>query len=418
MQTSMKVANIKQSGIRALSTACASMGGINLGQGLCDTPIHEQIKQAASQVIYDDKSLYSASEGLLELRQVITDKIARFNKIVVSTDEVIVTNGATGAFVCAILSLFNPGDEIILFEPFYGCHKNIIEFHGMIVKTVSINLNDFSINLDELTKTITQKTKGIVICNPCNPCGKIFSLAELLAIGAVAKKQGLVVISDEIYEYITYPGVEHHSFANLADHKNFTITISGLSKTYNMTGWRLGYASGPAHIIHKMASIQDLLYVCPPTPLQHAAISAFTLADDYYLEMKKTYLAKRDYTVNQLIACGFSVPIPQGAYYVLADFSNLPFDNDEQAAMFILQHAKVATVSGSNFYINPEDGKKKLRICFATDEARIKLAMETISKLPTISLNVVFNDHAPVKIAAAPISPNSRPMYCSFLRDS
>lgn len=267
LKTSQVSETLRQSGIRAASTECEKIGGINLGQGICDLPTPEVIKQAAIRAIEHEKNVYSACEGVFNLRQAIAHKIQTFNKIPVQAEtEVLVTHGSTGAFICATMSLFNPGDEVILFEPFYGYHKNILELYQVQVKAVPINLDDLSVQMEDLEQAITPKTRAIIICTPCNPCGKVFSEQELLAIGEIAEHYDLAVITDEIYEYITYPGYKHVSFARLKNFKERTITISGCSKTYNMTGWRLGYASGPAHVIAKMALVQDLVYVCPATP--------------------------------------------------------------------------------------------------------------------------------------------------------
>lgn len=381
---SEKTKHLKQSGIRAASTKCAALNGINLGQGLCDLPTPDAIKQGAYDAIAENKSLYSPCEGILPLRQAISKKLASFNKIKADAEsEIIVTHGSTGAFVCAINTVFNPGDEVILFEPFYGYHKNLLKLHGISIRPVSINLDNLQFSIDELANAITEKTKGIVICTPCNPCGKIFTRNELQAIGELVQKHKLYVITDEIYEYITYPGFEHVSPASLPAFEHQTITISGFSKTFNMTGWRLGYAAGPKDIIAKMALVQDLLYVCPATPLQHAALKAFEINDDYYQNMRKTYLAKKELVVSALENLGFKVTTPQGAYYLMADFSALHFADDEAAANFILEKAKVATVPGRSFFDNPEHGKHYLRLCFALDETKLDLAMTQMQAIKT-----------------------------------
>jgi aminotransferase len=335
---SERVQGLQQSGIRAASKQCYEIGGINLGQGVCDLPILHEIKQAAHLAIDEDKSIYSPCEGIPALRAKIAEKIKHFNHVTINPEsELIVTHGSTGAFFCAITAAFNPGDEVILFEPFYGYHKNLLLLQHINVKTIPINLNDMSIDFDRLKAAITPKTKGIVICSPCNPSGKVFSLDELLAIGELVQKYNLLVITDEIYEYITYPGKEHISFASLGDFKNCTLTISGLSKTYNMTGWRLGYVSGPAELIAKMALVQDLVYVCPNTPLQYATIKAFDQPDHYYQSLSVGYLKKRDALVNTLQDLNFNVVVPEGAYYLLADFTAHGFKDDNEAMQFVME---------------------------------------------------------------------------------
>jgi aminotransferase len=377
--SSEKTKDLKQSGIRAASVECAKIGGINLGQGVCDLPVADLIKQAAYEAIETNKSLYSPCEGILELRQKISHKLVNFNHIKADPiNNILVTHGSTGAFVCAVNTLFNPGDEVIFFEPFYGYHKNILALNNINIATVPLHFSDFSFDINDVKKAITSRTKGIVICTPCNPNGKVFSQAELLAVGKLAEQNNLYVITDEIYEYITYPGHEHISFASLENFAERTITISGFSKTYNMTGWRLGYAAGPAAIIAKMALVQDLLYVCPATPLQHAVLAAFELADNYYQLMREKYLAKRDLVVNTLRELGCELAVPQGAYYILADVKKLDFNDDEHAAATILAKAKVATVPGRSFYLNPQQGNHIIRICYALEEEKIALAMHQL----------------------------------------
>lgn len=377
---SERTTHLKQSAIRSASARCAEMGGINLGQGVCDIPTQKEIKQAASDAIFNNKNLYAAHEGVFPLRAALMKKIQQFNQVKLnSTAEILVSHGSTGAYVSAIKTLFNPGDEIILFEPFYGYHKYIAELLGVKTASIKIDASDYAIDFALLQKTITKNTRGIVICTPCNPSGKVFSKQELITIGELAKKYNLFIITDEIYEYITYPGYEHISIASLNDYWDRTITISGFSKTYNVTGWRLGYAYGPEEIIAKMALVHDLLYVCPPTPLQHAMLAALDLPNDFYTTMQSEFLAKRDYMVNALQNLGFKLQTPQGAYYLMADFSDLGFADGETAANNFLEHAKVATVPGRSFFSNPEDGKHLIRICFALDEEKLHAAIAELT---------------------------------------
>ena len=350
-KTSSRIGLLKQSGIRAASTRCASLGGINLSQGISDLPTADSIKQAAYHSINDNKNTYSTCEGILPLRQMISAKIRRFNQLDYDPHtEVMVTHGATGAFVCATQVLFNPGDEVILFEPFYGYHHNILSLAGVTVKTVPIDLESLTVDYQAMDRAVTSKTKAIVVCTPNNPTGKVYSKAELMCIGEFARAHNLCVITDEIYEYVTYPGFEHVSLASLADFRERTITISGFSKTYNMTGWRMGYMTGPQALIEKMTLVQDLLYVCPVTPLQYACLTALELEAAYYSDMQDVYLKKRDTLVNALRSMGFKVATPQGAYYVMADFSALGLEDDEKAVHYLLEEGKVATVGGRAFY--------------------------------------------------------------------
>ncbi len=370
---------LKQSGIRAASSMCRRQNGINLGQGVCDIAMIDDIKQAGIDAILSNKSTYSECEGVLGLRRSIANKAKAFNQLLVDADkEVIATHGATGAFVCATRTLFNPGDEVIVFEPFYGYHKNILDLMNVKVVGVPINLSDFSIDLQRVKDAITSKTRGIIICTPNNPTGKIYSEEELRAIGEIACQKDLVIITDEIYEYITYPGFKHCSMASLSEElKERTITISGFSKTFNMTGWRLGYALAPAHIIEKMALVQDYYYVCPVTPLQHAGIKALSVTDEYYQNLRAMFDEKKALTVTALREMGFRFNDPEGAYYILADCSFLK--KDSQAVVDeLMAKANVATVSGRAFYLNPDDGSGSLRFCYALDSDILKSAYKNL----------------------------------------
>lgn len=371
---------LKQSGIRAASTMCRELNGINLGQGICDIPVIDEIKQAGVQAILDNKSIYSACEGALDLRQAIAHKTKQFNHISVNPEsEVIACHGATGAFVCATKVLFNPGDEVIVFEPFYGYHKNILDLMNVSVVGVPINMQDFSIDLNVLKDTISPKTKGIIICTPNNPTGKVYTKEELLAIGEIACQHDLAIITDEIYEYITYPSFEHVSMASLSDElRQRTVTISGFSKTFNMTGWRLGYATGPAHVIEKMALIQDYYYVCPVTPLQHAGAYALSVSNDYYQNLRSMFLEKKELTLKALNTLGFSYIEPQGAYYILADCHHLNKNNSQDVVDELMAKAQVATVSGSAFYLNAKDGAQCIRLCYALDSTILSKAYKKL----------------------------------------
>ena len=242
------------------------MQGINLGQGISGLSVDEVIKEAAYTAMQENHNSYSACEGVIELRIAVSQKIQSYNGVFYDPNhEIVITHGSTGAFVCACKTLFNPGDEVIIFEPFYSYHQSILKLFNVTIKTIAINLDDLSIDLLTLPKLITSKTKGIVICNPNNPSGKVYSKEELTKIGKIASDHNLYIISDEIYEFITYPNFPHISMASLTEFRDRTLVISGFSKTFNMTGWRLGYIVGPAAILQTIALVQDLLYVCPST---------------------------------------------------------------------------------------------------------------------------------------------------------
>lgn len=375
-------AHLQPSYIRSLSKRCIEMGGINLGQGVCDIPTPAPIRQAAAEAMNANKNQYSSSQGLLEVREALAAKLCSYNRLPIrNSHQVMVSHGGTGAYVCALLTLMNPGDEIILFEPFYGYHRNIAELLGIVIKTVTIDLETYEIDQTELDAAISSKTKAMVICTPGNPSGKVFSQAELLSLGEFATKHNLYIITDEMYEYITYPGVEHVSPGALPGLFERTITLSGFSKTFNMTGWRLGYAAGPEEIIRRMSLLQDLIYVCPVTPLQHALTTALHFTVDYYAEMQASYLQKRDLMVAGLRDIGFKVKTPEGAYYLMLDLQQFNFRDDIDAADKILADCKVAVVPGRAFYLQAEAGQAYCRLCFAIERPHLEQALEQMQSL-------------------------------------
>lgn len=357
--------------IEAVTEYCQKINGIDLSQGISSLPVPEELLSGVdgaqnNQIIHR----YSSSKGIIGLRNIVADKFYQFNRIKVSPEtEVIITHGATGALTCAIKVLFKPGDEVLLFEPFYPAHRNLLDFFGIQVRLVPLNLYDLSFDLEQFEQSISTRTRGIVLCNPANPLGKVFQESELNALSAIVEKYHLNVISDEIYEYITYDSHQHISFACLGNNRSRTITISGFSKTYNATGWRIGYAAGPSYLISQMVKIQDLLYVCPVTPLQHAMKRVALLENSYYKNVIQFYQTQRDVVINTFNNLGFKPIVPQGTYYILIDISN-HFSDAEIASRLLLQKAKIATIPGSIFFTSAI-GKKYIRICFAKSVHRL-----------------------------------------------
>lgn len=376
--------DLRQSDIRAVTQMVNKHKGINLGQGICDLPTPEPVKKGAIGAINQNKSIYSYHSGIQNLRADTAEKFRKFNNIKCDGEtEVMITTGSTGAFVAACLATLEPGDEVIQFEPFYGYHVNLLKILGF--KPVFVPLEDKSWNVDfgRLEKAITPKTKAVVITTPGNPNGKVWSSDELKTMLGLLQKYDLWAFTDEVYEYMTYDGNEHVSLASLDDAFERTITISSFSKTFNMTGWRLGSAVGPAHVIDKMGLISDLIYICPPTPLQHGLAEAFHMDEAYFGIMKADYVKKRRMFCDALGDAGFEFREPQGAYYVFANFEKLSRDNpgmenDKATCETLIREARVASVPGSSFYANPEKGKYYLRFCYAKEYDVLEEACELI----------------------------------------
>ena len=380
-----RIHGIEQSDIRKMSRLCAEFGGVNLGQGICDQPTPAPVKAAAKAAIDADRSIYSKYEGIDPLRAAIARKMADYNHLPCDPDtEVLVTAGSTGGFVAAALSFIEEGDEVILFSPFYGYHLNVLKLARPTIRSITLRGEEWAFDRDELRRAFNRKTKAVCINTPCNPCGKVFTREELEFIAQLCVEHDCLAITDEIYEYILYDGREHVSIATLPGMRERTITLSGFSKTYNMTGWRLGYSVAPAELTGPMGVIADLLYICAPTPLQHGVLAAFDLPKSYYRELLDDYARKRATIMAACDAVGLRSLPPQGSYYLMVDVRDAGFASDREAADVLMRRCGVATVPGSSFYVDPADGATQLRICFAKQDHDLAAACEGIAKLASV----------------------------------
>ena len=376
---------LEQSDIRSVTRRVEAVDGINLGQGICDLPTPQPIKARAQQAIEEDRSVYSHHAGIESLRRAILDKVQRENGIPAShPEEVVVGVGSTGAFVSAAFTLLEEGDEVVLFEPFYGYHRNILELTGATLRYVPLGGPDSTFDPGAMKEAMTPDTKAVIVNTPANPSGKVWTPDELTALLDVMQAHDLVAITDEIYEYMLYDGAEHVSLASLPGAYERTVTLSGFSKTYNVTGWRLGYGVAPAPIAEKMALMNDLLYICAPRPLQHAALAAFDEMDaSYFEQLRADYAERRQLLCETLEDIGFDVPWPEGAYYALADFSALAdrragFADDAAACDTLIDEAHVGSVTGQSFYEDDADGDTELRFCFAKEMPVLRQACEQL----------------------------------------
>jgi aminotransferase len=376
-QISDRLRGLVQSDIRRMSRECERVGGINLGQGICDLPTIPELVEGACDAIASNKATYSKFEGIDPLREKIARKIERHNGFNVDpATEVVVTVGSTGGFAAATLATLNAGDEVILFEPYYGYHLNTLKVLGIVPKFVPLQTPDWTIDFDALRAAFGPKTRGIVVCTPSNPCGKVFTRDELERIGALCHEFGAWAFTDEIYEYIVYDGRKHLSMASIESCRDVTITISGFSKTFSVTGWRIGYVAADARIASSIGLVNDLFYVCAPTPLQWGIARALDIGDDYYAALAADYEKKRDLLAAALDAAGFTPSVPQGAYYMLARIPDEMRD-DREAAQTLLESSGVASVPGSAFFVS-DAGKRMLRFCFAKDFASLEDACRRI----------------------------------------
>jgi aminotransferase len=371
-----------QSEIRAMTVECERVGGVNLAQGVCDTEVPQPVAARAVEAIAQGHNIYTRMDGIAPLRQAIAARAARHNGLRADPDaEVLVTSGATAGFCAATMALFDPGDEVILFEPFYGYHRNTLQAHRVEAVTVPLAPPAWTLDFARLRAAITPRTRGIVINSPSNPSGKVFSRAELEAIAALALEHDLFVLTDEIYEYFVFEGARHISFATLAGMAERTITISGLSKTFSITGWRVGTLIADRRWLAAIAYFHDLLYVCAPTPFQHgAAAGLMQLPESFYEGLGTEYQKKRDTLCAALGDAGLTPSVPQGAYYVLADVSSLAGANAREKARHLLRATGVAAVAGTAFFAEGR-GEKLLRFCFAKRDEDLDRACMLLRKL-------------------------------------
>ena len=380
-QISDRLRGLVQSDIRRMSRECERVGGINLGQGICDLPTVPLVAEGAIEAIRENKATYSKFEGIDRLREKIAAKCETFNGFKVDPHtQIVVTVGSTGGFAAAAMATLNPGDEVILFEPFYGYHLNTLKLLGVDIKYVPLEQPDWIIDFDRLRAAFTPRTKGIVVCTPSNPCGKIFTVDELTRIGALCREFGAWAYTDEIYEYIVYDGRRHVSMASIDSCRDLTITVSGFSKTFSITGWRIGYVSAPAGIASSIGLVNDLFYVCAPTPLQWGVARGLDIEQSYYDELARSYQVKRDMLASALRDAEFEPLVPEGAYYMLADVTKAGFSSGREAADALLERARVASVPGTAFYQSSR-GETMIRFCFAKDLEPLEEACRRIRQL-------------------------------------
>jgi len=372
---SRRMAHLTQSEIRAMTQACLDRKGLNMAQGVCDTPVPGAVLQGAAQALQEGYNLYTRFDGLPELRQAIATKLARYNGLHADPErQITVSAGATGAFHCACAALLDPGDEVILFEPYYQYHVSALRAVEAVPVIVTMHSPDWTYALDDVRQAITLKTKAIVVNSPGNPSGKVFTRHELEGLAGLARRHDLFIFTDEIYEYFLYDGRSHFSMAALPDMAERTITIGGYSKTYSVTGWRIGYSVAAEVWAQAIGAMNDLLYVCAPAPLQMGVARGINeLPDSFYRGLARDYEKKRDRFCAALTKAGLTPSIPSGAYYVLADVSGLPGTTGKQRAMYVLEQTGVAGVPGEAFFSGPT-GADFLRFSYAKTDADIEEA--------------------------------------------
>jgi aminotransferase len=366
-----------ESVIREMTRVCDALGGYNLSQGFPDFDSPKEIREAAIDAINEGCNQYPTTFGEPELREAISRKAKIFNKIDYDSDtEITVTCGATEAMIATLKAIINPQDEIIIFEPFYENYGPDGILSEAVPKYVTLNPPNWEFDFEELKKAFNEKTKAIIINTPNNPTGKVFSLKELEFIADLCIKWDVYAITDEIYEHILYDGEKHISIASLPGMRERTITINSASKSYSVTGWRIGWAIADKRITERIRKVHDFLTVGAPNPFQHAVVVALSFPPDYYENLRNYYLKARDFLYELLKETGFKPYLPKGAYYIIADISclmdKLKVENDVAFSYKLLELTKVATVPGSSFYSQTEKGKNWVRFCFCKKWGTLK----------------------------------------------
>src|SRR2546423_8190991 len=384
VDVSRSASRIAQSEIRIMSVECERVRGVNLAQGVCDTEVPSIVRRAAEAAAESGLNQYTRLDGIPTLRAAIANKLRDYNRLNVDPEtQLLVTSGATGGFFAACMAMLDPGDEVILFEPFYGYHAHTLTALNCVPVFLRLEAPDWTFSPDDLERMITPRTKAIILNSPANPSGKVFNRTELGWLGDVAIRHDLLIFTDEIYEYFLYDGHEHVCIATLPGMAERTITISGFSKTFSITGWRIGYAACPARWKTAIGYFHDLTYICAPSPFQHGAAAGLNeLPKKFYEDLRTEYLQKRDLLCTALNQSGLTPSIPQGAYYVLADSSGLPGKNSKEKAMHLLHETGVAAVPGNAFY-HDDAGENLLRFCFAKTMTELENACNRLQRLGT-----------------------------------
>jgi aminotransferase len=358
-------------------------GGINLGQGVCDLDSPAPLLEGASASIHGgDRQLYTPYAGLPELRQAIADKLRRHNGLAYGPENVAVCTGSSGAFFAAGMTLFEAGDEVVLFEPFYSYHWTTIPLFSATPKAVSLDRGTMAFDAAALRRALTKKTRAVVVNTPGNPSGKVWTRAELDELAAVLDGTDVLVLTDEVYEYMCFDGRKHLSPAAVPGLAERTLTMNSFSKTFSVTGWRIGFLAGPAAIVEKCGVVFDQIEVCAARPMQRGVQQALEqLPDSYYTELQTGYEKKRDAFCAALRDAGFGFQVPQGAYYVLADYGAVLGDLEpHRAVLKMIEQIGVNAVPGHLFFARP-DGVRTMRFQFAVDWPVLEDAMQRLRGL-------------------------------------
>lgn len=377
-----RIGEFRESVIREMTRLALKHGAVNLAQGFPDFPAPAELKAAAQKAIADDFNQYPITWGIKPFRDAICQSYKRFYNLDIDPErEVTVTCGATEGMIASLLALLNQGDEVVVFEPFYENYWPDSQLSGATIRYVPLHPPNWDFNKDELRGAFNSKTRAVIINSPNNPTGKVFSLAQLKALADLCEEFDCLVICDEIYEHIIFDGEKHIAPISLGSLRDRTVAINSLSKTFSVTGWRVGWVIAPPELSNSIRKVHDFLTVGAATPFQHAGITALNMPDTYFAGLSATYQTKRDHLVGILEKIGFKCHVPKGAYYVMCDISAFDTKDDVAFCNHLVENIGVSAVPGSSFFSNPNDGKNLIRFCFAKKLVTLDAAGERLGKL-------------------------------------
>jgi aspartate/methionine/tyrosine aminotransferase len=385
-RVSLKAGRFTESVIREMTREALRHGAVNLSQGFPDFAAPEEIKRAAQEAIADDVNQYAITWGAKDFREAISEKTRWYLGLDVDpATEITVTCGSTEGMIAAMMATVDPGEEVVLFEPFYENYAPDAILSGARPRYVPLRAPDWTFDREELRAAFNERTKAVILCNPNNPTGRVFTREEMEFIASLCREFDALCFTDEIYEHIIYPRadreVAHISMAQLEGMRERTVVVNSMSKTYSVTGWRVGYVIAPPDITNAVRKVHDFLTVGAAAPLQSAGAFALRLPPHYYEELRRDYQRRRDMLLPVLEDVGFGLTNPEGAYYVMTDISAFGFRDDIEFTRFLVSEVGVAVVPGSSFYSRPELGANQVRFCFCKKDETLEAGAERLQKL-------------------------------------
>ncbi|MBV9296958.1 MAG: aminotransferase class I/II-fold pyridoxal phosphate-dependent enzyme [Acidobacteriaceae bacterium] len=379
---SARVAEFKESVIREMTRLAIQYNAVNLAQGFPDFSAPAEVKTAAQRAIAEDINQYSITWGAKSFRDAICNYYRRFYRLEIDPErEVTVCCGATEGMIASLLALLNPGDEVVLFEPFYENYWPDSQLSGAICRHVSLRPPDWTFDPDELRSAFTEQTRAVILNSPNNPTGRVFSIAELTSLARLCEEHDCLLLTDEIYEHIIFDGQRHIPPITLKHMRDHCVLVNSLSKTYSVTGWRVGWVIAPPELTASIRKVHDFLTVGAAAPLQHAGVTALNLPATYYSELARSYEIKRDLLIGILEKAGLRCYTPKGAYYVMCDISRFGFADDVSFCRYLVEDIGVAAVPGSSFFSDPANGSHLIRFCFAKKPETLEAAAERLARL-------------------------------------